>query len=217
MRDMTSSAHARRTLFLRSIIILACFAAPCAFAHTSLERYVRESIFISVNARNVDIRIHFSFPAALSLIERQRMDRDGDGAISKKEEETYLHEVQARAENQLRLSLNGQSVALIPLEDPLLDLQDAAGIEAHPHELCLTYFARIPKDFGVDSTIALDSGLWAGMPRMVSVSTETADGIRIRSTSLQGLIPSSSDGGMVRITEAHCTQWKSVNRRNGGK
>lgn len=212
-----SGARPRQTALLHWAIALTCFAAPCTSAHTSLERYVRESIFISVSAENVDIRVRFSFPAALSLTERQSMDRDGDGAISKKEQETYLKAVQTRARDQLRLSLNGKTATLIALEDPLLDLQDAPGVEAHPHELCLAYFARIPKDFGIDGAISLDSGGWAGMPLMLSVFTETADGIRIRSTVSQGLMQPTEDGAMVRITEAHCTQWEPAGKRNGGK
>lgn len=196
---------------------IVCLLSPCALAHTSLERYVRESVSISVSARNVDIRIQFSFPSTLSLLERQRMDRDGDGTISKKEQEDYLNDLQARAEQQVRLSMNGTAATLIPLEDPLLDLQDAPGSEPHPHELRLAYFARLPKDFGAGGTITLDSGLWTGLPLMISVATETGNGIRIRSRNSQGLMPPSKDGAMLRIADAQCTKWDPDNTRDGRK
>ena len=197
--------------------VMACFAAPCALAHTSLERYARESVCISVGAGNIDVRIQFSFPAVLSLAERKLMDQDGDGKISKTEIVAYLNGVQARAEQLLRMSIDGQAVPLIALEDPVLDLQDAPGVEAHPHELRLACFARVPKTFGVGSTVALDSGLWTDAPLMVAVSTEGADGIRLYTVGTQGLRQPSTSGSIFRIIEARCAQWEPASNTNGSK
>ena len=188
--------------------VLVCVVAAGAFGHSSLEAYVRENVFISVNASNIDIRIQFSFPADLSLVERKRMDRDGTGAISAEERIAYLKEIEDGAEKMMRITVNGQDAALIPLEDPVLDLQDAPGVEAHPHELRLAYFARLPKDFGVGSAVALDSGLWADTPLLVSVSMEGAKGIRFQRVDLQGLRQASEDGMLFRITEARCVLWE---------
>jgi hypothetical protein len=196
-------------------LAVAVLVPPCALAHTSLEHYVRESVSVSVGAANIDIKIQFSFAAELSLAERQRMDRDGDGKLSKEEKGAYLKDVEARAEGLLRLMVNGQAVPLIPLKEPVLDLEDAPGVEAHPHELGLAYFARMPKDLGVGGTIALDSGLWTDAPLMVAVSTETGQGIRLQSADTQGLRPPSTDGALLRITEARCTQWQPGNNKNG--
>ena len=176
---------------------------------------MRESVSISVGTANIDIKIQFSFPADLSLAERQRMDHDGDGRLSKEEKGAYLKDIQARAEQKLRLTVNGLDLLLIPLKDPVLDLEDAPGVEAHPHELSLTYFARMPKDFGVGGTIALDSGLWTEAPLMVSVAMQTEKGIRFHAADTQGLRPPSTDGAMLRITEARCTQWEPGNNENG--
>jgi hypothetical protein len=168
-----------------------------------------------VGAANIDVKIQFSFPADLSLAERQRMDHDGDAKLSKEEKAAYLKDIQARAEQLLRLTVNGQAVLLIPLKDPVLDLEDAPGVEAHPHELSLACFARMPKDFCVGGAIALDSGLWTDAPLMVSVSTETGAGIRLHAADTQGLRPPSADGAMLRIAEARCTQWEPANNKNG--
>ncbi len=208
-------SHARRFVSLGWVLAMVCFVSPCALAHTSLERYVRECVSISVGVENIDVRIQFSFPADLSLAERRLMDRDGDGKVSKGEKEAYLNDVQTRAEQLLRLSVNGQAVLLIPLEDPVLDLQDEPGIEAHPHELRLAYFARMPKAFGVDGTIALDSGLWTETPLMVSVSMEGAAGIHFHAVDTQGLREPSKDGALFRITEARCAQWEPRNDKHG--
>ena len=56
------------------------------------------------------------------------MDKDGDGQVSTKEQEAYLNDIQVRVEQQLKLSVNGQSAMVIPLEDAVLDLQDAPGV-----------------------------------------------------------------------------------------
>ncbi len=209
--------YSRTRLFvcLGWVLAMECFVPQCASAHTSLEGYVRESVSVSVGAVNIDIAIQFSFPAALSLAERQLMDRDGDGKLSKQERETYLNGVQARAEQQLRLSVNGQAAMLMPLEDPVLDLQDAPDVEAHPHALRLAWFARVPQGFGLGGTVALDCGLWTDAPLLVSVSTDGADGIRFQTVDAQGLRPPSKGVAEFRITEARCTLWQPGGGRNG--
>lgn len=204
------------------VFVGACLVSQRALAHTSLEKYVREAVSVFVGPGNIDIRIRFSFPASLSLIERQQMDINGDGQFSTKEQETYLDTIQARTEQLLRLSVNGQVVVLIPLADPVLDVQDAPDVHAHPHELSLAYFARVPENFGVDSTIVLDSALWADVPLMISVSTEGADGIRLQTTETQGLRPPSGNGppskdAAFRILEGRCTQWEPGDKKSGRK
>ena len=145
------------------------------------------------------------------------MDGNGDGNLSKAEQEQYLNDIQLRAEQLLRLSVDGEAVLLIPLEEPRLDLQDAPGVEAHPHALSLAYFARVPETFGVGSTIALDSGLWTGTPLMVSVSTEGLAGIRLQSVDAQGLKQSSEMAALFRVTEARCTRWAGAQQDYGRK
>jgi hypothetical protein len=197
------------------VLVMACFTSSFALAHTSLENYVRESVLVTVGPGNVDIRINFSFPAGLSIAERKLMDKDGDGKVSKDEQETYLSDLQTRAEQLLRLSINGQATSLIPLDDPALDLQDTRQAEPHSHELQLAYFARVPKDFGVGDTITLDSGLWTDVPLMVSVSREGTDGIRINTVNKQGLRPPSKKDTMFRIVDARCTQRDCDSKKNG--
>jgi hypothetical protein len=197
------------------VFALGCLVSHCAVAHTSLEAYVRENISISVGRENIDVRIQFSFPADLSLKERQTMDRDGNGKLSKEEKAAYLDDIQAQAERLLQLSINGTRATLIPLADPELDLEDASNVEDHPHELRLAYFARVPKDFGVGGAITLDSGLWTNAPLMVSVATAGADGTRFQTTDKKGLRPPSKDAALFRVTEARCTRWEFDSTKNG--
>lgn len=207
----------RRLIFMGCVAAFACLAPSSAWAHTSLEKYLRESVHISVSAGNVDITMQFSFPADLSLTERRRMDGDQDGRVSKDEQSVYLKQIEAQAERLLRLSVGGQAATLIPLDDPKLDLQDTDRAEAHSHELRLAYFARIPEGFGVGGMIALDSGLWTNIPLMVSVSTEGADGIRFQTRDAKGLRAPEKTDSLFRVTEARCTKWDPVNHKKGRK
>lgn len=185
------------------------FVSQCALAHVSLEEYVRQAVAMSVDATNIDISFQFSFPSSLSHQERKRMDTDGDGVLRKKDREAYLAEVTEQASKALKLIVDGQALALIPLAEPVLDLQGAEGVEAHPHELRLEFFARIPATFGVDSRLTLDSGLWADLPMMVSISAQGEDGIRLRVSETQGLLHPSAGGAMFRLMEARCTRWNN--------
>ena len=206
-----------RFLCMCWVVAIACSISQRALAHTSLEHYVRESLFISVGTENVDVKIQFSFPASLSLVERKFMDQDGNGTLSKEEQGNYLKNIQARAEKQLRFSINGQSTMLIPLEEPVLDLQDTQKIEAHPHELRLAYFARLPQTFGVGGTFTLDSGLWPDMPLLISVSFEGEEGIRFQMLGKQGLRQPSTNDTSSSVIEARCTQWNPGSKKNGRK
>ncbi len=183
------------------LVVMACLASACAIAHTSLEQYLRESVAVSVAADNIDITIQFAFPADPSHAERQGMDRDKNGAISKEEREAYLVEIQERADRLLHLTINGQPLPLIPLEDPRLDLQDAPGVARHPHALRLTYFARTPKSPAAGDTLRLDSGLWAELPRMISVAVEAEQGMPIHAKNTQGLIPAAKENTPTCMTE----------------
>jgi len=205
------------SIVLGWILALGCLVPSYAFAHTSLEAYVRETIGISVGGQNIDIKIQFSFPSELSLKERRTMDRDGNGKLSKEEKALYLDGVQRQVDELLQLSINGKRAALIPLADPEIDLEDAPDVEKHLHELRLSYFARVPQDFGVGSTIALDSGLWTIAPLMVSVATEGVEGVRFHATDKKGLRPPSKTATVFRVVEARCTRWENDSRRDGTK
>lgn len=199
-RFQTSSALSILTMTL-------VFMQPWASAHTSLEKYLRQEVSVAVGAHHIDVRLHWVFPSDISLKERRLMDADGDGALSSEEKSGYLNALQERAEKQVRLLVDGQAMMLIPLEDPVLDLQGAPGIEAHPHELRLAWFVRVPATFGVGGTIAVESELWTDRPLMLSVTTETVSGIHLKKTEAKGLRYPKQDTPVCRLLEARCTAW----------
>ncbi len=198
-------------------VSLTVLVADSAMGHTSLEQYIRQTFSISLGPENVDVIIELSFPPELSLGERRRMDADSNQAISAQERETYLKLLQERAETLLDLSVDGKSLALIPLQEPELDLQDAPGVEAHPHGLRLVFFARTPKEFKAGSVLRLKSGLWLDAPRMMSAATETAHGVRLRSTHAKGLMPPSKETALLPVSESQCLEWSPVSPTNGEK
>ena len=196
----------RLQCLLLAVVVAVCGMMPRAAGHSSLERYARESVAVFVGAGDADITVQFSFPAGLSLKERRRMDTNGDGTLSDGERKAYLDVVQARAETLLHLAFNGREAVLIPLGPPELDLGDAPGVEEHSHELRMSWFARVPKDFGAGGTITLDSGLWAELPLMLSVAVAGDGGARFETANTQGLRPPSAEGVLFRVVDARCRE-----------
>ncbi len=214
MSTPTARIWSRNLLALLVMTLSPAFMQTWAFAHTSLEKYIRQEVSVSMRDGTLDVRLQCVFPSDISLTERRHMDTNGDGVLSSDEKAAYLHDLQERAEKQVRILFNDKVMVLIPLEEPVLDLQDATGVEAHPHEIRLAWFVRVPESFGVGGRIVIESEWWTDRPLMISVRTDVAQGIRLKKTEAKGLRYPKQDEPVCRLLEAQCTAWSpgNVNR-----
>lgn len=201
----------RNSLALLVMVLFPAFMQTGAFAHTSLEKYIRQEVSVAIREGTLDVKLQCVFPSDISLTERRHMDANGDGELSSDEKAAYLHDIQERAEKQVRILFNDKVMVLIPLEEPVLDLQDATGVEAHPHEIRLAWFVRVPESFGVGGRLVIESEWWTNRPLLLSVRTDVAQGIRLKKTEAKGLRYQKQDVSVCRLLEARCTAWSPGN------
>jgi len=147
-------------------------------AHTTLRDYIQHRATVDVEGRNIDVTVELTFYEDCSVVERRRMDANGDGRIGEGEIRAYLKGEAERFERDLRLTFDGKPLELIPLFDPRIDLCGNDAVAPHFHVLKLEYFARTPRMADSGAVIELKDGLWADQPALRALETSGKDGIR---------------------------------------
>jgi len=178
--------------------------ALAARAHVELEQYLQQRATAVVTPAHIDLTLEILFTSPVSLAERTKMDANGDGALSENERRAYLDSVAERAEEDLKLRIDGELTMLTPLYDAELDFLDSEGVAPHPHVLRLFYFARTPEAFHNGSTLTLDSRLCTDGPSLVASSVRGEQGIKLRGAQSPGLTRPSGPSKFIRILEAKC-------------
>lgn len=156
--------------------LLYAALAPTAFAHPELGSYLQHRIILRADADHVALVIEVSFDGERSLRERESIDSDKSGTLSKPEREAYLHRIEAEAEQRIRLTVNNESVRLVPLYAPELDLFDSRDMERHPHLLRLSYFA--PVKCAPGDVITIDDTLWPDYPAIMLAEPGGREGLK---------------------------------------
>lgn len=159
--------------YFRHILLL--LAAPLAFAHPESGDYLQHRIELSAKADHIVLTVEITFDAKRSYEERRKIDADKDGRFSNAERNAYFDQIDAEADKQLQLSINGKAVTLVPLYDPELDLYNSHDAERHPHVLRLTYFAEV-KCIPGDAVTVVD-GLWPNEPAIMLLDENAGAGV----------------------------------------
>ena len=205
---------------VRVVITLAIslYVSLPVSAHTSLAEYVRHQVFLQIGLNHIDIEITLTFYAARSMAERQRMDTDHNGKITKEEIQTYLELLQDGIEQNLCLKIDDRESLLTPLYDPEIDLQGANLVGPFSHTLRLFYFARTPTRLLPNSLIALDDRLWRQLPAIYSLDARGEKGIRVLANPPVSAVNST---GMTDISRTLFARCLSISGKNtppqGGK
>jgi hypothetical protein len=166
-------------LRLSGSVLLACLLSSSALAHISRSHFMEQRTLISVSPTNIDVDIGFMFYAPLSAPERKRMDRDGDGRLSPVEIGSFLRDVQALAQEDLALFVDGRRIPLVPLYEPALDLGTALAATGQPHAVRLSFFARTPPWLIPGSLVRLETSLWNDLPVITSCEAVGAEGMEV--------------------------------------
>ena len=146
--------------------------------------FIEHRDYLTVGAKNIDIRIELTFFEMRSQIERRRMDGDGDGTIRPAEVEVYLKSLTEQTDRGVTLLIDGREVEVYPMYGPALDLLGVNQIAPVHHRLTLTCFARTPRWIKADSRIEMTDRLWAGVPAVPHFVTEAREGFRLEAREL---------------------------------
>ena len=157
--------------------VMICAIAQAASGHPLFMTFIEHRNFLTVGAKNIDIRVELTFFEVRSQIERRRMDGDGDGTITPTEVAAYLNAITEQVDAGVILRIDGREVEVYPMYGPALDLLGVDRIAPVHHRLILTYFARTPEWLKTDSRIKLTDGLWPGVSAVPHFVAEGQDEI----------------------------------------
>ena len=178
--SFTHLRQVRRSASYATCLIIAAswFIAPqTAVGHAVYMTYVRHDVNVMVTPQNIDFTVELTFHEVSSLTERQRMDRDRDGAITAGEISDYLADLTDEFDRNIQLKIDDKPLELIALYDPQIDLLGTDGIEPTHHVLRLFYFARTPASLTAGSRITLTETFWPNVPALRSTQATGRDGI----------------------------------------
>ena len=147
-----------------------------AAAHDLFTAYVQHSVHVSVGTRHVDLVVDLTFFEEWSARERQTMDADADGRITRSEVESYLKNLATELPKQVMLRAAGREVLLAPLYEPELDLRgNDKAIPGH-HRLRLFFFAPTPAALRANDEFVIEDRLWPEAKTLATVAAEGRDG-----------------------------------------
>jgi hypothetical protein len=147
-----------------------------AAAHDLFAAYIQHRIHVTVRAKYVDVTLELTFFEEWSWLERQAMDADHNGHISRAELESYVKRLAPVVAEQVSLRLAGREVDLAPLYEPEVDLlsNDETG-PAH-HRLRLFFFAPRPAALRAGDELVVEDSLWPKAKALGTVQAEGQDG-----------------------------------------
>ncbi len=176
---------------LPALTVMICAMTSTASGHPLFMTFIEHRNYLTVGAKNIDIRIELTFFEMRSQIERRRMDGDGDGTIRPAEVEAYLKSLTEQTDRGVTLLIDGREVEVYPMYGPALDLLGVDQIAPVHHRLTLTYFARIPEWIKTGSQIELIDRLWAGVSAVPHFIADSRDGFRLEAGELPTDNPAS--------------------------
>ena len=152
------------------------FSPPLVRGHDILGTCIQHAVHLSVEANGAELTLDLTFFEEWSTRERAAMDADGNGTITRAEQEAYLKRLAPRVCKEIRLRMSGREVPLIPLYGPELDL--FANFKTGPahYRLRLFFFVDTPLTLGAGDEIVVEDQLWPDARIMVTADAESRDG-----------------------------------------
>lgn len=164
-------------------------------AHDTLAGYLRHHVTISLDARHVDVTVHLTFFEDGSEHEREHIDANQDGQISRAETEAYLKQLEPQLADALKLHVAGKTADLVPLREPELDLLGHSRTGRWHHRLSLFFFAPTPSDLAAGAELVVEDRLWPGTRALGLFQVEGRDGARLEAVPLRdSLLPPARPG-----------------------
>jgi hypothetical protein len=163
-----------------AIVIGAMLAStiPSA-AHGTLGAYLQHSLHLRVDAQHIDITLDVTFFEEPSARERAKMDTNADGRITPAEVESYVKQRASGFYGEVKLSVGGHEVSLVPLYEPEIVLANEKTDALAHHHLRLSFFAETPPDLKANDRIVVDDLLWQDLKSLRTQEVKGDDGCEL--------------------------------------
>jgi hypothetical protein len=163
--------------------------------HEVLTTYIQHRVGVVVAARYLDVTVQLTFFEDSSAHERQHMDADGDGRLTRAETDAYLRQLESQLAQAVKLRVAGQPVPLVPLREPELDLLGHARVGPRHHRLTLFFFAATPTNLVPGVELVVEDRLWPEARALGSIQVQGKDGYRLEPVALgEPLLPPARKG-----------------------
>lgn len=168
---------------------------PASRGHDVLAGYIQHHLVISLGAEHLDLTVHLTFFEDGSEHEREHMDANGDGQLSRAETAAYLKQLESRLADTLKLRLAGKPVDLVPLREPELDLLGHTRTGRWHHRLSLFFFAATPPELAAGAELVVEDRLWPATRAVGLLQVEGRDGAKLEPVPLRdSLLPPARKG-----------------------
>lgn len=162
------------------LIIMALLGEMTAgWGHDLFNAYIQHRVALTVGRQHLDVTVVLTFFEDSSEHERDHMDANGDGKITRAEIEAYMREFEPRWFKAVTLRQGDCSIALTPLREPEVDLLGNDKVGRGHHRLTLFYFASTPPDLNASAELIIENRLWPDARALVALHVEGRDGFRI--------------------------------------
>ncbi|MHB1306464.1 MAG: hypothetical protein ACYDC1_16375 [Limisphaerales bacterium] len=148
-------------------------------AHDFFSGFIQHRVQVTVGARHTDVIVELTFFEDTSAHEREHMDANADGQISKVEVDTYLTGLKPELAGQVRLRADGRDLELIPLHAPEADLLGHDQVGRAHHRLRLSYFTTTPAELKPGVELVVENRLWPGSRALVALEAQGKDGYQL--------------------------------------
>lgn len=190
-------------MLLALLWIAATLDSP---GHDLFTAFVQHRLHLQVGARNLDLTLDLTFFEEWSGRERQKMDSDGDGRITRSEIDIYLKRLASSGlSQQVRLTHAGKPVPLALLYEPEIDLLGSNRAAPAHHQLRLSFFAPTPPSLQAGDELRVESGLWADAKALVSVQVDGQDGCQMQGDAgREPLVPQTKRASPIHFATFKC-------------
>jgi hypothetical protein len=187
--------------------------APEAAAHDLFRAYVQHRLVVRVGAKYIDLSVELTFFEEWSCRERQLMDANRDGHISRSELESYLKKLAPIVSEQVGLRVGGHEVDLAPLYEPEVDLLGDDQTRPTRHRLRLFFFAARPATLRAGDELVIEDGLWPKAKALGRLEVEGQDGCALQEEKLAEPGPATWHPGQWGHFRVRCLRAPSLEIR----
>ncbi len=173
-------------------------------AHDILTNFVQHSVHLTLGAHNLDVTVDITFFEEWSARERQTMDADANGRITRAELEVYLKKLLPELSQQVAVRIAGHEFPPVLLYDPEIDLLGCGNTGPGHHRLRLFFFVSTPGSLRPGEEIVVEDRLWTAAKALVTLQAEGRDGCVVQTETPDDPDFVSSRSGEARLCKFRC-------------
>ena len=148
-------------------------------AHVLFTACIQHRIAVTIGAKYMDVTVQLTFFEEGSEHEREHIDANSDGRLSRAEIDAYLQELEPKLAKLVTMRIGGRPVALAPLRATEIDLLGQDRVVRGHHRLTLYYFAPTPQKLAPQTELIVEERLWPNVRALGSIQVEGKDGCRL--------------------------------------